>query len=337
MILKSYIVEQNVEILKNYKATLIFGVNNGLKNDVKEEIKKKNKNCEIITFFENDILKSNLLYEKITNQSLFAVKKIIFIQEGTDKIFNEISECLKTMSNDIQIYILSGVLEKKSKLRSLFEKNEKLCALPCYEDNERTLISYINKELRNLKGLTGEIINLIISNSNMDRSVIKGELIKIKNFFLIKRINKKEVLEILNIKTNTSFDKIRDNALNGDKQKINELLSEIDFISEDTFLYLNNLNYRIMKLQEIIKISDGNKDNYEHVLETLRPPIFWKDKPIVMQQLKKWNSEKLEILAAKIGETEILIKNNSYLRNDIVIKDLITSLTNEASITSSFS
>ena len=336
MILKSYIVEQNVEILKNYKATLIFGVNNGLKNDVKEEIKKKNKNCEIITFFENDILKSNLLYEKITNQSLFAVKKIIFIQEGTDKIFNEISECLKTMSNDIQIYILSGVLEKKSKLRSLFEKNEKLCAFPCYEDNERTLISYINKELRNLKGLTGEIINLIISNSNMDRSVIKGELIKIKNFFLIKRINKKEVLEILNIKTNTSFDKIRDNALNGDKQKINELLSELDFISEDTFLYLNSLNYRIMKLQEIIKISDGNKDNYEHVLETLRPPIFWKDKPIVMQQLKKWNFEKLEILAARIGETEILIKNNSYLRNDIVIKDLITSLTNEASITSSF-
>jgi len=334
MILKSYIVEQNIEILKNYQATLIYGQNYGIKDDIKQQLKNKNKNSEIIIFFEEEILKNkNILYKNIVNESLFNSKKIIFIHEASDKIINQICECLETENKEIKIYIFADNLEKKSKLRNLFETNKTLAIFSCYEDNERTLIAYINKELEGYKGLSGEITNSIISNSNMDRRVIKSELIKIKNLFLEKKINKEEVLEILNIKNNTSFDEIRDNALNGEKKKINKLLSEINLLNEDTFFYLNNLNYRIMRLQEIIKISEGNEDKYEKTLNTLKPPIFWKDKPLVAQQLKKWNLESLILLTTKISETEILMKKNSYLRNDIIIKDLIINVTNTASST----
>jgi DNA polymerase-3 subunit delta len=331
MILKSYIVEQNIEILKTYQATLIYGQNNGIKDDIKQKLKNKNKSSEIIVFFEEEILKNkNLLYDNIINESLFNEKKIIFIHEVSDKILNQISECLEKENKEIKIYIFSDNLEKKSKLRNLFERSKNLAALPCYEDNERTLIAYVNKELNGYKGLSGEIINSIISNSNMNRSVIKNELIKIKNFFLEKKINKKETLEILNIKNNTRFDEIRDNALSGEREKINQSLSEINILKEDIFLYLNSLNYRIMKLQEIIKISECNTNKYEETLNSLRPPIFWKDKPVVVKQLKKWNLESLTILASKISETEILIKKNSFIRNDVVLKDLIIDVTKKA-------
>ena len=331
MILKSYIVEQNIEILKTYQATLIYGQNNGIKDDIKQKLKNKNKSSEIIVFFEEEILKNkNLLYDNIINESLFNEKKTIFIHEVSDKILNQISECLEKENKEIKIYIFSDNLEKKSKLRNLFERSKNLAALPCYEDNERTLIAYVNKELNGYKGLSGEIINSIISNSNMNRSVIKNELIKIKNFFLEKKINKKETLEILNIKNNTRFDEIRDNALSGEREKINQSLSEINILKEDIFLYLNSLNYRIMKLQEIIKISEGNTNKYGETLNSLRPPIFWKDKPVVVKQLKKWNLESLTILASKISETEILIKKNSFIRNDVVLKDLIIDVTKKA-------
>ena len=135
MILKSYIVEQNVEVLKNYQATLIYGENIGIKDDIKEQIIRLNKNSEIITFFESDILNSNILYENVFNQSLFNEKKIILIHGGTDKIINQINDCLESEKKDVQIYIFSDILEKKSKLRSLFEKNNKLAIFPCYEDN----------------------------------------------------------------------------------------------------------------------------------------------------------------------------------------------------------
>ena len=335
MILKSYIVEENIEILKDYQATLIYGENEGIKDDVRQALRNKNKTSEEIIFFEEEILKNrNILYQNIINESLFSEKKNIFILGATDKIYNEILESLEKNNKNISIYILSGNLEKRSKLRNLFEKSTKLGIFPCYKDNERTLINYVNKELRGFKGLSGEIINLIISNSDMDRRIITSELMKIKVFFLEKKINKEQILEILNIKNNSNFDEIRDNALYGERVKINKLLSEIEILSEDAFFYLNNLNYRVMKLQEIIKISGGNKDKYEEALGTIKPPIFWKDKPMVILQLKKWSLEALTQLGVKIGETEVLMKKNSYLRNDIVIKNLIINLAGKTSANS---
>ena len=332
MILKSYIVEQNLEILNSYQGTLIYGENIGIKDDIKQALKDKNKNTEIITFFEDEILKNkNILYQNVFNESLFSEKKIIFILGASDKIHNIILECLEKENNNIKIYIFSEKIENRSKLKDLFRKSKRLAIFPCYKDNERTLINYINKELREFKGLSGEIINLIISNSNMDRRVVLSEIMKIKMFFLEKKINKEEILEILNVKSDTSFDEIRDGALYGEKEKINKLLSQIELLNEDAFFYLNNISFRIMKLQEIIKLSDSNKDKYEETIEKMKPPIFWKDKPRVMQQVKKWSLDGLALLTREIGETEALIKKNSHLRNDIVVKELIINVTNKAS------
>ena len=184
MILKSYIVEENIEILKDYQATLVYGENEGIKDDVRQALRNKNKTSEEIIFFEEEILKNrNILYQNTINESLFSEKKNIFILGATDKIYNEILESLEKNNKNISIYILSGNLEKRSKLRNLFEKSTKLGIFPCYKDNERTLINYVNKELRGFKGLSGEIINLIISNSDMDRRIITSELMKIKVFF----------------------------------------------------------------------------------------------------------------------------------------------------------
>jgi DNA polymerase III subunit delta len=331
VILKSYIVEQKIETLNNYRATLIYGENNGVKSDIKEKIKHENKESEIITFFESDILRSNLLYENVINQSLFSEKKIIFIQEASDKIFDKIKESLEEENIDIKIYLFSGNLEKKTKIRSYFEKGKEVAIFACYEDNERTLITYIHSELKGFKGVTGEIVNLIIRNSDMDRRVIKNELDKIKIFFKDKQIDKKYILDILNIKKDSGFNEIRDRALMGEKMTLNKLLSETDILNEEVFFYLNNLNYRVLRLKEIVKLSEGNNKKYDQILETIKPPIFWKDKPVILQQLKKWNQEKLEKILAKISETEILMKKNSYIRNDIVIKDLIINLTRTAS------
>jgi len=331
VILKSYIVEQDVEVLNNYQATLIYGENAGIKDDIKNKIRKQNKHSEIITFFESDILKKKTLYENVKNQSLFTEKKIIFLQETTDKVFNEILESVENENKDVKIFIFSENLEKKSKLRNLFEKDKKLAVFACYEDNERTLINYISKELKDYKGLTGEIINLIINNSNMDRRIIKSEIIKIKDFFIEKIINKIQVLQILNIKNDSGFDQIRDKALAGEKSIINKLLSETEILNEEAFYCLNNLNYRIIKLYEILKIKEENKTSHEQILESIRPPIFWKDKPIMQQQLKKWSVKRIEKILIKVGEAEILMKKNSHLRNDIIIKNLIINLTSKAS------
>ena len=331
MILKSYIVEQNFNDIVKYKSVLFYGENNGIKDDLKEKIIETNKNAEIINLFQDEIIKNNnVLYNIINNSSLFASEKIIFLHEISDKIFNQINECIELLTKEIKIYIFSNNLDRKSKLRSFFEKDNGCGIIPCYQDSEKTLLNYITSKLKKYKGLTPEIVNIILNNSNLDRKIVKDEIIKIKNFFYEKTIKKEELQELLNIKINNNFEQIRDAALIGDKIGVNRLIGEIEFTPEEIFFYLNQINSRVSKLLEIKNINMNIK-NEELAMDSMKPKIFWKDKPVFKQQLKKWNKSGLEKASKKIGKTELLMKTNSYLRNDLLVKDLLIKICGQAS------
>ena len=331
MILKSYIVEKNISDLKKYHSILMYGENNGIKDDIKEELKKDKEDTEIIILFNEEIIKNDeLLLNHKNSVSLFSSKKIIFIHEASDKIFKTIENFLQYKNSDIKLYIFANTLEKRSKLRSYFEKNNDVGVIACYQDNERTLMNYVNSKLKGWKGLSGEIINLIISNSNLDRKIIKSEITKIEIFFEDKKINLIQLQDLLNIKENKDFNQIRDASLLGNKVKVNALLSQIQFDQEDFMFCLNNITYRLAKLIEIQNINKKER-NYENALDALKTKVFWKDKPIYIEQLKKWNIDKLISATNIVGRTEIIMKKNSQVKNDVLLKNLLINLCLEAS------
>ena len=234
------------------------------------------------------------------------------------------------MINNTNIYIFCDSLEKKSKIRNYFEKETNLAVIPCYQDNERTLQNYINHNLKGFHGLTPEVTNLIIKNSHEDRKIISSEIVKIKQFFLDKKINKEQLLELLNIKQNSNFNLLRDATLLGNKNTVNQLLGEVDFINESPFFYLNQLNSRVLRLLEIKNVEIETKD-IELSMELLKPKVFWKDKPIYSRQLKKWDLKMLNNALNNMLKLEKLMKSNSQIRNDIIIKSFIVQLCTQAS------
>ena len=331
MILKSYIIEKDISSINNYTSLLFYGENDGLKEDIKNEIKKINKSAEIINLFQEEIIKNNsIVLKELENLSFFNEKKIVFIYEATDKIFKLIYEVLDKRSDKTKIFLFSRALDKRSKLRAHYEKDKDLGIIPCYQDNERTLSSYISIKLKGYTGLSQEIINLIVNNSNNDRRLINAEIIKIKNFYIEKKIDKENLVNLLNIKFDDDFNKIRDASLVGNRVKVNRLMGEIDFLPENTFFFLYNIGNRINKLLEIQEIIKSTR-NSELALESMQPKIFWKDKPVYIDQLKKWDKNNLEKALSAVAEIELLIKNNSTIRNDILIKNLLVSLCKNAS------
>lgn len=73
-----------------------------------------------------------------------------------------------------------------------------------------------------------------------------------------------------------------------------------------------------------------NDLNIETIISKLKPPIFWKDKPVIIQQSKKWDKKKIQKALDKIYDAELKIKSNSSIRNDLVVKNLIVDLCYEA-------
>ena len=334
MILKSFLVESNLSTIEGYNLNLFYGENIGLKDEIKYEIKKKYNKFEQINFSQDDIIKNEkLLDQQINNASLFSDKKIIFINEVSDKIKNKISEIIEKPNKDIKIFLFSQNLEKKSVIRNLFEKNKKIAITPCYQDNHRTLSNYLLKKLKDYEGINQDIINLIIDNSGLDRKVLSNEIDKMKSLFINKKIQNQKVVNLLNSAYNIDFDKLRDSCLEGDKEKLNKNLSNITLQSEDAYFYLNNLNLRIKKLLQLQNQYFKDK-NVELAMDNITPKIFWKDKPNFQKQMKKWNLEKLEIAKKSIIDAEILMKTKFNNYNTIIIKNLLIKLYSLANSTS---
>ena len=123
MIHKSYLIEQNLGLLKNNFA-LFYGENLGLINEFKNKL-IKDKSISTLNFTQNEILANeNILKNEIYNISLFANNKIIFIQDASDKILKIIEEIVPKI-DETKIYLFSSTLDKKSKLRKFCEKEQK--------------------------------------------------------------------------------------------------------------------------------------------------------------------------------------------------------------------
>ena len=323
MIYKSYSIENNINKLDK-KFALFYGENLGLKNDFKKRLKNLKKNPEIINFSQEEIIKNaSMLYNEASNVSLFEKEKIIFIEGANDKIFNILDEIIKKKLDQI-IILFAENLEKKSKLRGLFEQSKLCAAIPCYEDNEITLRRIVSERLKDYKGLSGENINLIINNCNLDRMKLNNELEKIETYFQDRVLKNEQLSILLNAKTSENFNLLKDEAFKGNKKKTNELLSETIIEQEKNIYYLNLINNRLNKLNEIQ--NKENISNLINIIDNIKPPIFWKDKPNLVEQAKKWDKKKVNIMLNKTYETERLMKSNASIDKNVLLKKVILDL-----------
>ena len=326
MVFKSYLVEKNISALDGYYAVLFYGENIGLKDDFKKLLKDKNKKSDIISFHENDIIKNkNLIDEQLMNNSLFNDKKIIIINDVSEKLKNEIIKITQEIQENIKIFLFSGNLEKKSLIRTHFEKEKNLATVPCYLDNERTLSFYLRANLKDFQGLNQDLINTLIKNSGSDRKMLSQEIEKIRGLFLSKKIDEKKVINLINNAYNIDFDNLRDNCLGADKENLNKNLGNISLQNEKSYFYLNNLNIRIEKLLNLNNML-VEKKNLDEAIDSINPKIFWKDKPTFKKQLKIWNLEKLKRARKIVFETEIIIKTKFGSLSNILIKMLLIEL-----------
>ena len=251
MIFKSYLLEENIQTINNHKIFLFYGENEGLKKEFKDKIKAHNKNNEILSFFQEEIVKNkNILINEILNKSLFQQKKIIFIDNANDKVLEILEESLNKI-NDEKIILFSDILDKRSKLRNYLEKNKSCGIAACYQDNEISIKKIISKRLKSYAGLTNQIVNFIIQNTGLERNKVNNELDKITSYFKDKKIDINKIDLLLNIRSSDDFNLLKDEALNGNKIKTNRLLADTIFEIENNVFYLNSINQRIKRLNEI--------------------------------------------------------------------------------------
>ena len=324
MILRSYQLNNILSLKKNF--FLFYGENEGLKAEAIQTIINSGFSKTIQKYDESDVLSNydSFIYESC-NKSLFEDKKIIIVSRASEKIIPLIDEMKIKNFDDIKLVINCGVLEKKSKLRTIFEKERNLVCVPFYSDDNKTLTNLANNFFsKNKISISREVINLLVERSRGDRINLNNELSKIESYLETNKVvTHHEILKLTNLAENYSFSELADTCLSKNKRKTINMLNENNYSSEDCIgiirVFLIKAK-RILRLKKIDKINN----NIEKSISDYKPPIFWKDKDILMEQLKSWNIENIECFIYKINELELLIKKNSTLSLNI-LKDFILS------------
>ena len=312
MIIKTFEIDKKKFDKQNF--FLVYGENEGLKKEIIQTI-KKNLNGVVENFDETQINNDKqTFYEKIFNRSLFEKEKIIIINRCSEKIYDVIESIVEGKISDIKIILNASVLEKKSKLRNMFEKRSELVIVPTYKDTSITLLEIAKKFFYNYKiSISQETINLLVNRCNGNRGHLKSELDKILVYMNDKKsVNLEEIYKLTNLSENYAINELVDTSLSKNAQRTSEIINESNYKSEEAIIILRTFLQKAKRLLNLYETHDGNL-NYDNLVNNCVPPIFWKDKPIIKKQLEIWSKLKIKNLIMKINKTEIYIKKNSSI------------------------
>jgi len=325
MILKS--TELNNLNLNLYNFYLFYGVNEGLKEVTIKDLFEINYQDRIHRYEEKEVLDNiNNFFDNVLTKSFFDNEKLLIINRATDKIRDVLEELIEKKPEDIKIILNSKNLEKKSTLRKIFEKDKSIICVPFYEDNNQTLNSIINLFFRSKKiPISQQLVNVLIERSRGDRKNLNNELEKIESFSSNKKkLNLEEIIKLTNLADNYSASELIDHSLAKNTRKTVSILSENNYSDEDNIIIVRTL---LAKLKRLVKIFElvGEKNNIEQAISKYKPPVFWKDKPLVIQQIRSWKKDNLKNLIYKTNEIELLIKKNSSLAKNILSDFIINN------------
>ena len=318
MIIKNF--ELDKINIKNFNLFLFYGDNQGFKDEIVEKICQQ-KDLKKTLYFEKEVLSNteNFL-NSISTKSFFENEKIIVIKNATDKLKEIINDIYELQNPEITVILISDLLEKKSKLRNFFEKTNNVICIPFYPDEHKDLNIIANNFFKKKDiQISQQTINLIIDRANQSRQHLNNELQKIENFALNKKeIKDVDIIKLTNLGKNYEISELVETCLAKNQNKLLKIMNENHFSNEDVILILRIFLTKTKRLLNLAINSKPDK-NFDEAISKFKPPIFWKEKPYVKQQLINWSETKLKKLINEINEIELLSKKNSQISQSLLL------------------
>ena len=328
MIFKSFGLNFNEILKKNF--FLIYGENLSLISEISKKLEDEAINklgLSAKRYQEEYLLLNPGIFEHlIKSNNLFGVEEIIIISNTTDKILNILNE--KDFKNlQKKIIFLSYTLTKKSKLRNLSEKSSNFACICCYNDTPEQVQNILAQKLNenNVK-FSNKFLNSIFEINFLNRQDINDVIKKIQLLQKTSTINEETLKNIIYSSYDNDSFEIVNYCLLGEKKNVNKILANIYSQGINFNEIFAALKYKVNKLIEILK-SNNNKLSINNLVENYKPPIFWKEKNIIKDQLNRWNIQELYLLQNIIFETEMNCKKNYDISSTILQQFIITTST----------
>ncbi len=303
---------------KQVNAVLIYGPDSGMIFDNYKKIVSAILQNPDDPFLFSEIQSSSLkdepfkLGEELRATSLIGGKRLIHLRDASDSHSKIIAENIPALSQDVYLVVTSSDLSNKSSLRSLFEKESAMAALPCYQDDERSLATLISSFFAsNQYKIDRDAVVYLSANLGDNRMQTMSELEKILTYSIKnKHVTLQDAIDCVGSTGDAELSELTDAIFLGEFEKFDKTLTAVFAENASSISIIRYINNQLMRLLNFRCEVEAGK-SIDDVIASARPPIFFKQVPIVKRQIARTNTDKLMRALKILIDAEYKIKLES--------------------------
>jgi len=236
---------------------------------------------------------ATILADELAAMSLMAPKRVVLVREPGAAHLAMITEAMaRRAPENFLILYATEALGSADKLRLWGEKSPDVGVIACYKDEGSGLEQFIRDTLRGY-GLraSNEATRLLASQLSGDRQIILNELEKLSLYIgdEVEEISLEDVLASVGENNDKSFDELNNAVASGDMVGLCRLSDRLLMEGNHGLLLVRSVMRHITRLEAIARKREAGM-SLDAAIDGLRPPVFFKAKPMLKAHASRWDS-----------------------------------------------
>lgn len=247
------------------------------------------------------------LADEMAAQSLMGGRRLLRVREAGEGLVVPFAALLASPPpGDNAVVVEAGELDKSSKLRALFEQQAQAVAIPCYVEDEAGLARSIRDMLKEQRlTVSSDALAFLAANLVGDRMVARGEIEKLATYMGedSPHVELEDAQAAIGDSAALDVDVAVMAAADGDFVALERALKRLFGEGASAVALLRSAQRHFQRLHlAAARVVAG--DSVEQVVDSLRPPVFFKQRPRLIAQIRRWTYAHLSQALGRLAETE---------------------------------
>jgi DNA polymerase-3 subunit delta len=265
------------------------------------------------------------LVEEANTIPMFGGRRALWVKAGSRNIASAVEAVLAAPSPDCRVVIEAGDLRKTAPLRTLCEKAKNAAVIACYADSDRDVAQVVDDELQKAGlAISPDARAALLPFLGGDRQATRNELRKLALYVHgHDRITVEDVMAVVADASAVALDNVIDAAFGGKPADVETHFAKArgegtapGAIVSSALRHLSNLH------RMRIAVEDGQPTT--SVIESARPPIHFRRKPMIDVALRAWTAGKLLDAMSSLGDTLLETRRQPHLAEAIAHRAMMS-------------
>lgn len=254
----------------------------------------------------------SILADEFYSMSMLGGRKLIIVKDAD----NCVAQSLKAIFEDGDYHkksnnfllIQGGDFNPSNSLRKISETNPNFVAIPCYQDDEKTIKNFISALLKNKNIKFGnDVIELLLEKFGKNRQVIISEVEKIITYLGDKKeLEVSDLDDLVKSQDEISTDQFISSFANQNKSMAINLCEKLFINNNEPIMLIRYLVNYFLKLQSAKILIEREDESVEEAVKKQR--LFFKVENEFKAQLNKFSLNKINMILNELSKLELKIK-----------------------------